>query len=110
MQVHRFGVVRRFRGSLAECRRRGRKMEPGTEFPYDPKGTCVFFKDGMCSIHAVKPFQCREIWHESPPKKLNPVVAKEWESHQGQIETLLGREPVQVVPMLDGIRSILEIK
>jgi len=32
----------------------------GGMMPYDPTGTCVFLKDNRCSIHPVKPFECRD--------------------------------------------------
>ena len=37
--------------------------EPGREFPGNPRGKCVFFEDGKCGIHDVKPFECREYIH-----------------------------------------------
>lgn len=32
-------------------------------FPYDPRGRCVFLKDGLCDIHVMKPFECAEFIH-----------------------------------------------
>lgn len=68
----------------------------GTEYPGDPRGKCVFFKNGLCSIHAVKPFECRAAQHtdaEDYVQQRHAKIAKAWESNQNQIEELLGREP-----------------
>jgi Fe-S-cluster containining protein len=32
-------------------------------YPLEPRGVCVFLKEGRCSIHAVKPFECAELLH-----------------------------------------------
>jgi Fe-S-cluster containining protein len=68
-------------------------MEPGTEYPGDPRGQCIFFKDGLCEIHAVKPFECAQGMHDEPTNGRHFDVAKAWVSHQPQIKNLLGREP-----------------
>jgi Fe-S-cluster containining protein len=67
--------------------------EPGTEFPGNPRGTCVFFEAGRCRIHAAKPAECRALWHDGPPGGMHEDVATAWEDHQGQLSELLGREP-----------------
>jgi hypothetical protein len=73
--------------------------EPGTEFPFVAKGRCVFLKDGLCSIHAVKPFECGEAWCADGPvdrsESAHKKVADAWDApeHQAQITTLLGRTP-----------------
>ena len=65
----------------------------GKEFPSDPRGICVFFVQGKCSIHAVKPFECKESLHNSDPGKRHEIVADAWKQHQTQIHELLGRSP-----------------
>ena len=65
----------------------------GTEYPANPKGECIFYKDGLCSIHPVKPFECKEYIHNKPIGDRHQVVAKTWEPNQKQIKSLLGREP-----------------
>jgi len=35
----------------------------GGEYPGNPQGECIFFKDGLCSIHEVKPFECGAYLH-----------------------------------------------
>ena len=69
---------------------------PGTVFPANPKGECVFFKDGLCGIHAVKPFECREYDHTlkaEASSRIHHEIAISWVPHQAQIESLLGEKP-----------------
>lgn len=67
----------------------------GTEFPGDPRGACVFYKDGRCSIHPVKPFECRTYWcGMKDGHTYHRETAQAWGSNQAQIEQLLGRVPV----------------
>lgn len=73
--------------------------DPGEEFDANPKGTCVFFVNGECSIHDVKPFECRSLMHTDSSEEVaarHISTAQAWnnEEAQTQIETLLGREPV----------------
>lgn len=75
-------------------------QDPGAEFPANPKGVCVFFKDGLCSIHEVKPKGCRDAFpckmrdHETVIDE-HRKEAMAWKDHQGLIRELLGREPVR---------------
>lgn len=71
--------------------------EPGVEYPGKPGGTCVFFADDRCTIHAAKPFECHEyVCTDS----YNGVMARKatvtaaWLDHQDQIVKLLGSEPM----------------
>ena len=67
---------------------------PGQEHPLVPFGTCVFFENGLCKIHPVKPFQCREAFHDDTGGKDTWKILREaWKDNQKQIEELLGREP-----------------
>ena len=71
-------------------------MTPGEEYPDDPRGTCVFYQDELCQIHASKPFECSEYSHENSRedvRKRHEWVAQQWVQHQKQIAALLGREP-----------------
>lgn len=70
---------------------RGNKT--GQEFPGDPTGSCVFFEDGRCRIHPVKPHECAVSWCGGCPPDTHYLTAEAWEGHQGQIRDLLGREP-----------------
>jgi len=71
--------------------------DAGTEFPGDPRGECVFFRDGRCEIHAVKPFECAESvpCEHSGKRNLHKEAADSWNTkkHQSQIVKLLGRQP-----------------
>jgi Fe-S-cluster containining protein len=71
---------------------------PGTEYPGDPRGACVLFEEGKCTIHEAKPFECRHYIHDHDNKTVQRRkrgVRDAWKeaSHQQQIEGLLGREP-----------------
>lgn len=70
----------------------------GGMMPGSGRGTCVFFKDGKCSIHAVKPFECRMMKHDDTREQVqrrHRMVAHAWEGrkHQRQIRELYGDEP-----------------
>lgn len=69
--------------------------ETGTEYPGDPRGTCVFYEKGLCTIHSVKPFECRESIHNHDPGERHNAIAKTWNTkeNQQQIEEVLGRKP-----------------
>ena len=63
-------------------------------FPGDPCGTCVFYEDGRCRIHPVKPHECRARWcGDRSTSSVHHDTAMAWAGHQGQIAELLGREP-----------------
>ena len=70
--------------------------ETGTEFPGDPRGECVFYQEGRCQIHPVKPHECRETWCGAGSGTIHRDTAAAWNAHQGQIRELLGREPISV--------------
>lgn len=85
-------------------------MTPGEEYPGDPRGSCVFFEDGLCSIHSVKPFECGEYMHGDSHGEISSrhrSVADLWRDHQDQIETLLGREPQSSSFGGDGLFGLL---
>lgn len=71
-----------------------RGSEPGTEFPGDPCGECVFYKNDRCGIHPVKPHECRLRWCGGKnTEDAHEAVAMAWVPHQDQVRELLGREP-----------------
>lgn len=37
----------------------------GDRYPSSPQGRCSLFMGGKCSIHEVKPFECRDWYHGS---------------------------------------------
>lgn len=72
--------------------------EPGKEYPFNPNGQCIFYKDEKCSIHAAKPFECKRYDHNLNEDKeetriVHRAVAEAWFPHQDKITQLLGREP-----------------
>jgi Fe-S-cluster containining protein len=68
---------------------------PGEMFPADPHGQCVFYRDGKCDIHPVKPHECRAAWHGGNTG-LHEATARGWDTPeaQAQVVELLGRQPV----------------
>ena len=68
--------------------------DAGTEFPGEPRGTCVFYKDERCQIHPVKPAECGALWcGDRSRSTVHLDTALAWVAHQDQITALLGREP-----------------
>lgn len=44
-------------------------------------GACIFFVKGLCSIHNVKPFECRAVFGCDSPRRHTRIrarIAKEW--------------------------------
>ena len=68
--------------------------DAGQEFTADPKGQWVFYKKGLCEIHPVKPFECKESLHNIESFDTHKNVANKWKNNQQQIKNLLDREPV----------------
>lgn len=79
----------------------------GVEAQGDATGTCVFFKNGLCEIHSVKPFECKEGIHgrvREINRRIHKQVAGTWQLHQDQIKTLLHHVPqAKVYTILEGI-------
>ena len=75
-------------------------MSAGEEYPANPIGQCAFYENGLCSIHPVKPFECKKYHHteQSAVNERHKSVADAWEKHQKQIVDLLGREPIAEEP------------
>ena len=75
------------------------RSEPGSEYPGNPTGRCIFLENGLCKIHAAKPYECLMELHGDPPKETQAHKAdamKTWdnEAAQQQVEQLLGHEPI----------------
>lgn len=44
-------------------------------------GACVFLKEGLCSIHPVKPYECRKVYGCEGPrrhKRIREIILKKW--------------------------------
>ncbi len=68
----------------------------GVEAQGDFCGTCVFFKNELCEIHSVKPFECKEGIHDRDReinRRIHKQIADSWRPHQDQIVTLLHHVP-----------------
>ena len=67
--------------------------KPGTVFLFNPNGQCVFYgEEGLCEIHPVKPFECREMMHDEDNAYLHKETADSWKDNK-QIGELLGEKP-----------------
>ncbi len=74
---------------------------PGQEYPYDPRGCCVFFHDGRCQIHAAKPVECAVYHHDftqTDHMALRHLLLDWWKEEVSEVIRLLGREPVAPEP------------
>lgn len=72
------------------------EMSAGTEYPFNPIGKCVFYKDGLCQIHEAKPFECSHYIHDQNSELIESrkeEIAEAWTGHQNDIKVLLSREP-----------------
>ncbi len=81
------------------------EVSPGQEFLSTTRGQCVFYQAGRCTIHPVKPFECRAMLH-GRPATYHAETAHAWDTPaaQGQIRRLLGREPIaEEVSILDSL-------
>ena len=74
---------------------------PGEMWPYNPRGECIFYKQGKCSIHPVAPFECRAYTHADTSEeaiKRHGETAKEWKNSHDYLENLLGYSPTPPEP------------
>lgn len=70
----------------------------GGMYDSTPTGTCIFFKEGKCSIHEVKPQECAEALHSDSHKQSverHKQIGREWNKPELQklVEDILGEEP-----------------
>ena len=63
------------------------------QFPGNPKGECVFYKKGRCSIYDIRPIECRIYDHREKEKDTHYKTGKKWENRDelkefyGKIDT-----------------------
>ena len=57
------------------------------DYPFGANNVCLFLKDGECSIHEVKPFECKMTGHNK--KKYRRSIAKVWQKDDTKIIDLL---------------------
>ncbi|MFH1654380.1 MAG: YkgJ family cysteine cluster protein [Pseudomonadota bacterium] len=59
----------------------------GNALPLSPKRKqkkkeCIFFENGLCKIHEVKPFECKKVFGceaQRKHKRIREIIAKSWE-------------------------------
>lgn len=94
-------------------------MPPGTVYPMRPLGECVFFAEGKCGIHAVKPLECRLVHHNLKThegRRMHARVARIWRKavHQRKIVKLFGRIPTISEPktgeMIDMLMDVVRMR
>lgn len=61
------------------------RWTPGVLYDEDPKGQCVFYdpESQRCTIHPVKPFECRTNRHDTPQAEMKAThksVAFAWDT------------------------------
>jgi len=61
--------------------------EPGRYLSW-PNGECIFLEDGACSIHPVKPYECRQAIHSIDHREDHEVIGLSWKEHQEQVDSL----------------------
>jgi len=79
------------------------RLTPGKMFDYNPTGKCIFYKDGLCDIHSVSPFECQKYIHthtQSDSLITHEECAKTWDIPEAKklIIELLGYEPKPIPP------------
>lgn len=67
---------------------------PGTTMGWNVFGQCVFLVDGRCSIHPVKPHECKEMLHDGSHGEVHEAISVAWNTPESQamIYRLLGWE------------------
>lgn len=59
------------------------------------KGTCVWFENGRCAIHDVKPRECGLVDHSTTPEDtdlLRAAIVRHWRPHKRLIQNLYGKK------------------
>lgn len=62
--------------------------KPGQYLSWWANGECVFYKEGHCSIHAVKPYECRQTIHGVDHPGDHEAVGLSWRENQEQVDSL----------------------
>jgi Fe-S-cluster containining protein len=69
----------------------------GGMYDENPYGRCIFLKKGKCSIHEVKPQECKESLHTDTSKRSSArhlQIGREWNKPEFQklVEEVLGKK------------------
>jgi Fe-S-cluster containining protein len=86
------------------------RVKPGGVYPIEPHGRCAFLTDnGLCSIHAAKPTECRETLHtdtEHVARRRKRRITQAWRARQKYLVELVGRDPEMPAPTLLDLVSL----
>ena len=59
------------------------------------KGACVWFKDGKCAVHELKPRECAAIDHTTTPAAgdtMRAAILQQWRPHKRFLQDLYGKK------------------
>ena len=59
------------------------------------RGACIWFKDGLCEIHGVKPLECRSVDHLTTRHDSNlrrASLLKRWVPYKEFVQDLYGKK------------------
>jgi Fe-S-cluster containining protein len=48
------------------------------QYPANPKGKCVFYKNKLCKIYKFRPYECSEYFHDEPLTNTHEKIARAW--------------------------------
>lgn len=70
------------------------RLPAGGMMDFRATGQCVFYTDGKCEIHPVKPWECKQAWHGDGTDKLpyHKLVMEAWKDKQDLIIEITGEE------------------
>lgn len=69
--------------------------------PYEYKGTCTFLDGSKCSIHDVKPFECRAYQHDDTAETVHErhkQIAKAWDNETAKAQLIELTEDMLYIP------------
>ena len=69
----------------------GHYNRSGKMFTFNPIGVCIFLVDNRCSIHEVKPYECRDALHGADSQYIrgrHREIARAWKNSKQQSELL----------------------
>src|SRR5579864_2021391 len=69
--------------------------KPGAISDPTTHGTCIWYKDGKCEIHELKPTECAAIDHSTSPAEgdlLRASILKQWIPHRKFVQSLYGKK------------------
>ena len=73
------------------------------------RGSCVWFKNGKCDIHEMKPAECRATDHSSSARDsdmLRASILKQWVPYKKFVQNLYGKKLKLPVAVKDAYRKV----